>query len=89
VRERRGRDDDRTGFILCRECLEPLVLDPSKIQRLGGRSFIECQACKNLIWIRRGDMHRLLKPGAADAPADGEVATATITAAPTAPAAGS
>ena len=69
------------------------MLDPSKMQRLGGRSFIECQACRNLIWIRRGDMHRLLKP-TTDGPADGAAATATVTstapaAAPLAPGAGS
>jgi hypothetical protein len=55
---------------LCRECLEPLVLDRSRIQRLGGRSFIECEACKNFILIRRGDLNRILEtPVADDAPA--------------------
>ena len=61
------------------------MLDQSRIQRLGGRSFIECEACRNLIWIRRGDMHRM-QPIVADG-ADGEVATAT--AAPLAPGASS
>lgn len=62
------------------------MLDPSRMQRLGGRSFIECLACRNLIWIRRGDVRRS-QPIPADRLADGEAATATapITAAPLAP----
>jgi hypothetical protein len=42
-----------------------LVLDQSQVQRLGGRSFIQCEACKNLIWIRRGDRSRALQSVAA------------------------
>jgi len=44
------------------------------MQRLGGRSFIECMACRNLIWIRRSDMQQMLEPSPADAP----VATAPL-----------
>jgi hypothetical protein len=41
---------------MCRECTEPLELDQQRMQRLGGRTFIECESCLNLIWIRRRDL---------------------------------
>jgi len=76
VRERRLAGRERVGFILCRECLEPLVLDRSRIQRLGGRSFIQCEACKNFVWIRRGDMAHALEPEDVAGPPLGPEATA-------------
>jgi hypothetical protein len=56
MRERRQADAGQPRFIACRECFEPLELDQERMQRLGGRTFIECGACRNLIWIRRSDI---------------------------------
>jgi hypothetical protein len=40
------------------------------MQRLAGRSYIECRSCRNLIWIRRGDLREALPVGAG--PGDSE-----------------
>jgi Probable zinc-ribbon domain len=55
IPRRRQADGEQPRFILCRECFEPLELDPDRIQRLAGRTFIECGSCRQLIWIRRRD----------------------------------
>ena len=55
VSRRRPADAQQPRFILCRECFEPLELDPHRMQLLAGRAFIECGSCGRLIWIRRRD----------------------------------
>ena len=63
MRERR-RDTEGTRVIPCRACGELLELDPERIQRFGGRTFIECGSCVNYIWIRRSDFRRAVLVGA-------------------------
>jgi hypothetical protein len=60
VTRRRRADTDQSRFILCLECFKPVELDAERMQRLGGRTFIECASCRNLIWIRGGDLRRAL-----------------------------
>jgi hypothetical protein len=52
------RNPDHLYVIPCRECAEPLYLDPWCVQRLAGRAFIECPSCRHLIWVRRADVRQ-------------------------------
>jgi len=36
------------------------------MERLGGRTFIECGACRNLIWVRRSDLRHAVLAGPRD-----------------------
>jgi hypothetical protein len=65
MKERRRHDSDEPRWIPCRACGEPLVLDPARMERLGGRIFIECGSCRDLIWIRRSDLREAMPVGAA------------------------
>jgi hypothetical protein len=58
VRWDRRRDPEHRHVIPCRECAEPLDLDPARIERIAGRAFIECPSCANLIWVRRTDVRQ-------------------------------
>jgi len=66
VRARRRADAEQVRSIACRECLSPLELAPERMERLGGRTFIECGACRNLIWVRRSDLRRAVLAGPPD-----------------------
>jgi Probable zinc-ribbon domain len=60
----RQADAPQSRFILCRECFAPLELDTDRMQRLAGRTFIECGSCGQLIWIRRRDGKQAISIGA-------------------------
>ena len=64
MKERRHRTGD-ARWIPCRACGEAIVLDPERMERLAGRTYIECGSCRNLIWIRRGDLRAAIPVGAA------------------------
>jgi hypothetical protein len=66
MKERRIRTGE-PRWIPCRACGEAIVLDPERMERLAGRTYIECGSCRNLIWIRRGDL-RAAVPVAAGRP---------------------
>jgi hypothetical protein len=63
MRERRQQTGE-ARWIPCRACGEAIVLDPDRMERLAGRTFIECGSCRNLIWIRRGDLRSAIPVGA-------------------------
>ena len=64
MKERRHRREE-PRWIPCRACGEAIVLAPERMERLAGRTYIECGSCRNLIWIRRGDLRAAIPVGAA------------------------
>jgi hypothetical protein len=64
MKERRHRTEE-PRWIPCRACGEAIVLNPERMERLAGRTYIECGSCRNLIWIRRGDLRAAMPVGVA------------------------
>ena len=58
MRDRRAADRAEVRTIHCRVCFEQVELDPARMEDLGGRTFIECLACRNLVRLRRGDLRK-------------------------------
>jgi len=59
----RRRGEEHPYAIPCRQCAEPVELDPARIERLAGKPFIECVWCHHLVYVRRTDLRAALRAG--------------------------